>query len=107
MPTTPSQPRSDTALAILGLRKRLGYTQEQFARLLGLTTVSIARLESKNAPGAITLNKLIQISKRFKDSKAEKIFQESLDRLSGVLIRRKTATNEEIDALRKSLGFTE
>ncbi len=59
------------------LRQRLGLTQPDFARLLGISTRSVAQLESGENPKAPVERHLTEI-KRLTDALAEVIQKESL-----------------------------
>lgn len=56
-------PYREVADAIIGLRARLGLTQEQFARQVGTTQSVIARLES--GKHAVTVRMLYRIAAAF------------------------------------------
>ena len=52
----------DTKAAILSLRKRLGITQDEFAKRLGLTVTSVSRYENGSRPSDDVLQKLAGVA---------------------------------------------
>jgi DNA-binding transcriptional regulator YiaG len=69
---TPSQ------AAILGLRKKLKWTQREMANWLGVSVISVCRWETVRPPKGLSLMKLIGLARSVKAAEEEAVFEEAL-----------------------------
>lgn len=67
-----------TASAITKLRKKLGYTQQQFADALRVTVVTVSRYENGREPAAKILQRLVELAKRSQAQHLQELFAAKL-----------------------------
>jgi transcriptional regulator with XRE-family HTH domain len=63
-----------TSLAIAKLRKKLDYTQKQFADIIGVTVVTVSRYENGREPAANVLQRLAHLAAKVKAKHLHDLF---------------------------------
>jgi transcriptional regulator with XRE-family HTH domain len=89
--------KNQLSLAIVELRRRLGYSQQAFSNFLGLSLNSIARWELNSRPAPEMLKRLIEIAMEHGYSDLEDVLYAEYQAEFGLKLR--SNFTHEIDAL--------
>jgi transcriptional regulator with XRE-family HTH domain len=77
MPRPPRVVKNKVSRAIVALRRRLGYSQQQFAGLFGVSVTTCARWELNFRPGPSALKALVELAMRLEaDDLADVLYDE-------------------------------
>jgi transcriptional regulator with XRE-family HTH domain len=92
-------PRQRTSIAqcIISFRSALGLTQEEFAKLVGLSPISVARYETSQEPKTTALKKLAALARRSNLRDLADIFEGNTRLLAGLSVIETTILSLQLE----------